>query len=213
AGGDGAVGARHDVLGDYWVYAEGQPALLFCDNETNARRLFGATSAGGYFKDAFHEYVVNGDQGAVCPQRTGTKAAAHYSLLVPPGSSVRVRLRSCNSPGPDPFLAFDEVVARRRREADEFYAELQKDLKDADARLVQRQALAGMIWNKQLYHYEIRHWLQGDPAQPPPPPQRREGRNADWLHLDNGDVLSMPDKWEYPWYAAWDLGFHCVALA
>jgi hypothetical protein len=211
--GDGAIRARHDVLGDYWLVAEGQPALLFCENETNATRVFGAPKASGYFKDAFHQYVVNGDQGAVCPQRTGTKAGAHYSLLVPPGSSARVRLRLSNSPRPDPFLTFDEVLASRRREADDFYAALQEDLEDPDARLVQRQALAGMIWSKQLYHYEIRHWLQGDPAQPPPPPQRRGGRNADWLHLDNGDILSMPDKWEYPWYAAWDLAFHCVALA
>jgi hypothetical protein len=209
----GAIRCRHEALGDYWLHAEGEPTLLFCENETNARRLYGVTGAGGYFKDAFHEYVVNGDRAAVCPQRTGTKAAAHYELTVPGGGCVSVRLRLTNAAHPDPFRQADDQLERRRAEADEFFAELQAGLTDPDARNVQRQALAGMIWSKQFYSYDIREWLKGDPAQPPPPPQRLQGRNHDWLHLNNGDIISMPDKWEYPWYAAWDLGFHCIALS
>ncbi|HEX5271166.1 MAG TPA: glucosidase, partial [Gemmataceae bacterium] len=138
------------------------------------------------------------------------KAAFHYALTVPAGGSARVRLRLSNRPGP---IDFDAVLAKRRQEADEFYDGLQCDLADADARNVQRQALAGMIWNKQLYLYDVTQWLRGDPGQPPPPPGRDHGRNRDWDHVDNGDVLSMPDKWEYPWYAAWDLAFHCIPLA
>jgi hypothetical protein len=213
AAGDRAVEALHSHLGAYWVYGEGEPTLLFCDNDTNAARLFGVNGTLGYFKDAFHNHVVHGRPGAVNPGRSGTKAAFHYPLTVPAGGSARIRLRLASSPTTEPFARFDEVLARRRQEADEFYAELQADLHDADARNVQRQALAGMIWGKQYYRYNVWQWLHGDTAQPPPPPQRRHGRNHDWEHLYNSDILSMPDKWEYPWYAAWDLAFHCIPLA
>jgi hypothetical protein len=208
-----AVLARHPELETYHVHSEGEPVLLFCDNETNAHRLFGSNGAPGYYKDAFHDYVIHGDQNAINPGRTGTKAAFHYPLTIPARGCACIRLRLTNTPAPDPFLRFDETLQLRRREADEFYAELQAGLREPDARNVQRQALAGLIWCKQFYSYNVWEWLHGDPSEPPPPQQRRHGRNCDWEHLDNNDILSMPDKWEYPWYAAWDLAFHCIALA
>ncbi|MCE5328024.1 MAG: glucosidase [Planctomycetaceae bacterium] len=196
----------------YHLHAQGQPQWLFCDNATNARRLYGA-EIDGHFKDAFHDYLVAGRHEAVNPARQGTKAAAHYALTVGPGETAVLRLRLSASPLRQPFADFDSLVARRRGEADEFYAELQSPIADADARNVQRQALAGMIWNKQFYHYDVARWLDGDPAQPRPPQCRLCGRNWEWTHLNNADILSMPDTWEYPWYASWDLGFHCIALA
>ena len=149
----------------------------------------------------------------VNPGRTGTKAAAYYRLQVPALGSAQLRLRLTNEEAADPFGAFDGMLQDRRNDADAFYAELQADLKDADARRVQRQAFAGMIWSKQFYYYDVPEWLKGDPGQPPPPKERRHGRNGEWLHLNNADIISMPDKWEYPWYAAWDLAFHCIPLA
>jgi hypothetical protein len=211
--GDQVVAVRHPELGVYWLHGDGAPALLFCDNETNAPRLFGGNGAPGSYKDAFHEYVVHGRRDAVNPGRAGTKAAFHYALAVPAGGSACVRLRLTNEPAAEPFGSFDEVVTRRRQEADAFYADLQADLADPDACNVQRQALAGMIWSKQFYGYNVWRWLRGDPDQPPPPPERRHGRNHDWEHVYNRHVLSMPDKWEYPWYAAWDLAFHCIPFA
>ena len=210
---DTAVLAQHPVLGEYRLYAEGTPSFLFCDNETNVRRLFGIQDAPGYFKDAFHEFLIHGNKTAVNPSRTGTKCAAHVHLAVPGKGEVKVRMRLTSGPEDAPFASFDEVLESRRREADEFYASLQKDLIDQDAKSVQRQALAGMIWSKQYYDYDIRQWLQGDPAQPAPPAERKHGRNHEWTHLNNADVVSMPDKWEYPWYAAWDLAFHTISLA
>jgi hypothetical protein len=211
--GPGHVVARHPELGTYHLYAEGPPALLFCDNDTNTRRLFGVPDAHGFFKDAFHDYVVKGDRAAVNPEQKGTKCAAHYALTVSAGGSVRLRLRLTRTPTSEPFEPFDGILEQRREEADEFYGDLQQQLSDPETRAVQRQALAGMIWTEQFYNYDIREWLSGDPAQPPPPPQRLHGRNSDWEHLNNADILSMPDKWEYPWFAAWDLAFHCVTLA
>jgi hypothetical protein len=213
AAGDRAVLARHPESGTYHAHGEGEPALLFCDNEPNTPRLFGSNGAPGHYKDAFHDYLVHGRRDAVNPGRTGTKAAFHHSLTIPAGGSACIRLRLSSAPAPEPFLRFEETLERRRREADEFYAELQVGLRDPDACNVQRQALAGMIWGKQFYAYNVWEWLHGDPAQPPPPPEHRRGRNRDWEHPDNSDILSMPDKWEYPWYAAWDLAFHCIPLA
>jgi hypothetical protein len=213
---DGSVSARHATLGDFRLYCDGKPELLFCDNETNVRRLYGEKDAPGFFKDAFHECLVNGNKGAVNPQQTGTKVAAHYTITVPGGGSAKVQLRLANAgktAGLSDLAEFDAIFSQRLREADEFYGELQKDLSDEDARAVQRQAFAGMIWSKQFYYYDIPEWLRGDPAMPPPPPEREQGRNSDWIHLNNADVISMPDKWEYPWYAAWDLAFHCIPLA
>jgi hypothetical protein len=210
---DRAVRAHHPELGRYTLHCDRGATLLFCDNDTNVARLFGS-GAPGHYKDAFHEYVVAARSDAVNPLRAGTKAAAHYRLTVPPGGSKQVRLRLTESSRPAaPFVEFDAIVESRRREADDFYAALQARLPDAERRNVQRQAFAGLLWSKQFYYYDVPLWLYGDPAQPPPPPERRRGRNHEWQHLNNADVISMPDKWEYPWYAAWDLAFHCVPLA
>ena len=213
ASGNDAIHVRHETLGDCWCYTEGKRELLFCENETNVHRLYGMPVTSGYFKDGFHDYIIHGERAAVNPGRTGTKAAIHYELTVAPRGSISIRLLLSNAVQTDPFATFDALLKQRQTEADAFYAELQEDLANADARAVQRQALAGMIWSKQFYCYDVRQWLEGDSAQPPPPPERRHGRNHDWIHLNNADIISMPDKWEYPWYAAWDLGFHCVVLA
>ncbi|MGE3844430.1 MAG: glucosidase [Vicinamibacterales bacterium] len=206
-----AVLARSEQLGSYYVYRDGDAPWLFTENDTNGQKLFGMQHPG-FFKDAFHEFVIERRLDAVNPAHTGTKAAAHYVLDVPAGGQQQIRLRLTNLANDRPFAAFDEVMRARRLEADAFYADLQKGL-STDANRVQRQALAGMIWSKQFFYYDVPQWLTGDPGQPPPPPERRHGRNRDWGHLNNADILSMPDKWEYPWYAAWDLAFHTVALA
>jgi hypothetical protein len=226
----GCLVIEHQTLGGYHCHFEGEPDLLFCDNDTNVRRLYGS-EAEGYFKDAFHEYLVGGDSLSVNPQQNGTKAAGHYRFIVAAQGSIEVRLRltyrdvliprvqdaqergssTCQGGDQPPFADFASVLQQRRDEADAFYAELQRDLPDVEARAIQRQALAGMIWNKQFYYIDIPQWLDGDPGQPPPPSGR--GRNSEWRHLNNADIISMPDKWEYPWYAAWDLAFHCIALA
>jgi hypothetical protein len=209
---DGSIVAQHESLGTYYLYAEPPNELLFCDNETNLRRLYGV-EANGYFKDAFHDYVVKNDRSAVNPDRRGTKAAVYYTLSVPGRGMARIRLRLSASPLPHPFEDFDDLAAARAREADEYFAGLQHGQPNEDARLVQRQAFAGMIWSRQFYQYEVRSWLSGDPNEPAPPPDRRHGRNSDWTHFNGNDILSMPDKWEYPWFAAWDLAFHAVTLA
>ncbi len=210
--GGGSIQAQHADLGSYHCYFDGDPGLLFCDNDTNLQRLYNQPSAG-YFKDAFHEYLVHGNHHAVNPQRAGTKTAGHFSFSVPARDKVEVRLRLSKDQNLQPLHDFDVLFTARRSEADDFYAELQTTMTDPDAKLIQRQALAGMIWCKQFYYWDIPQWLQGDPATIPPPPQRRHGRNSDWQHLNNADIISMPDTWEYPWYAAWDLAFHCVTLA
>jgi hypothetical protein len=197
--------------------AAGHP-ILFCENETNTRHLHGLNAAG-YFKDAFHDLVITGDQNAVNPAMAGTKSAFHLVFNVPPGGEkeIRLRLRRVDQPEPpdtsDLFADFDQIFNERIKEANEFYAQLQRSIENADARLVQRQAYAGMIWSKQFFYYDIPQWLAGDPDLPPPPPERKRGRNHEWKHLNNADIISMPDKWEYPWYAAWDLAFHCIPLA
>jgi hypothetical protein len=196
-------------LGTYYCHLDGAPNLLFCDNETNVQRLYGNPNKG-YFKDAFHEYLIHGNHQAVNPQQTGTKTAGHFSFSVPAHGKIEVRVRLSKAPSQHPFADFDIIVNSRRTEADAYYAELQTDLVDDDAKLIQRQAFAGMIWSKQFYYFDISEWLKGDPAMPL---ERQHGRNSDWRHLNNADIISMPDKWEYPWYAAWDLAFHCIPLA
>ena len=186
---------------------EGGHPWLFTENETNVRRLFGMDGPGP-FKDAFHDHVLG---GAALPSTEGTKCAAHARFSVPAGGSVQMRARLCLEGDPQPD--FGGVMTERRAEADAFHAALSRDIVGADAKLVQRQAFAGLLWTKQYYHLDVPRWLDGDPAQPPPPAARKLGRNRDWRHLNNADVLSMPDAWEYPWYAAWDLGFHAVAFA
>jgi hypothetical protein len=217
---DGSVLAEHATLGRMRLVAapapDGRPPeLLFTENETNYERLFGGTNPSAFVKDAFHEYVVDGREAAVNPAGKGTKAAIHYVLDVPAGggASLSLRLFAEDESPQQPFgHAFDWVVASRRREADEFYAARLGAL-GPDERNVARQAYAGLLWSKQFYAYAVDEWLDGDPGQPEPPRERRSGRNADWRHLRNRDVIAMPDKWEYPWYAAWDLAFHAIALA
>ena len=213
----GAVEIQHPDLGEFRADFDSASSLLFCDNDTNPRRLFGMTGASGYFKDAFHEYLVQGKRDAVNPGQTGTKAGAPYEMSIDSGAAASVRLRLSRDKGARssmrPFADFDAIMDARRREADEFYADLQHGIADPDAKLVQRQAFAGMIWNKMFYYYSVEEWLEGDPLQPPPPSERKHGRNRDWRHLYSADVISMPDKWEYPWFAAWDLAFHCIAFA
>ena len=208
----GSIVVEHAKLKGYHCAFEGGPELLFCDNDTNVRRLYDADQPG-HFKDAFHDHVVRGRPWAVNPQQNGTKGAAHYVFSVPAQARAVVRVRLCKDRKPPPSSEFDALMQRRRAEADAFYSALQADLPDAEARMIQRQALAGMVWCKQFYHYDVPQWLAGDPAMPPPPAERRHGRNSDWFHLNNADIISMPDTWEYPWYAAWDLAFHCIALA
>jgi Glycosyl hydrolase family 63 C-terminal domain len=207
------IAVKSKLFSGCFLYADGEPTLLFCENDTNVRRLFGVEGAKGYFKDAFHEYLVAGRRDAVNPAHHGTKAAAHYQVEIPAHGSARFRLRLARGMLLHPFGDFDEVLEQRRAEADEFYADLQAGLDDPDARSVQRQAFAGMIWSKQFFFFDVPRWLEGDPTQPPPPEGRRRGRNSEWRHLNNYDIISMPDKWEYPWYAAWDLAFHCIPLA
>ncbi|MCX6967020.1 MAG: glucosidase [Verrucomicrobia bacterium] len=210
----GGVGIAHSTLGRYTLHAEGAPAWLFCENDSNAPRLWNQPAqAPAYYKDGFHEYLVGKNTNAINPAQVGTKAAAHYALTLPAHGEATLRLRLSAEPEAVPFEKFEEIVVQRRQEADAFYADLQAQIADPDARNVQRQAFAGMIWNKQFYHYDVEKWLDGDPAQPPPPPERLQGRNWEWRHLNNADILSMPDTWEYPWYAAWDLAFHCISLA
>ena len=206
---------EHPLYGTRWLLAEGEPELLFTENESNAERLWGVPNESPWVKDAFHEVVVNGRAEAANPARVGSKAAAWYVAAAGPGEAIALKLRLADQlpAGDGAGDDFDEVFALRRAEADAFYAALQPEGLDDDARNVQRQAFAGLLLSKQYYAYDVARWLKGDPAGPEPPRSRRKGRNAEWTHLFNADVISMPDKWEYPWYAAWDLAFHCVPLA
>jgi hypothetical protein len=221
------IGATHAELGRYFLYCQGAVPLLFTENETNNARLFGGSNASPYVKDGINDFIVAGQQDAVNPAGAGTKAAAHYELTVPAGQSRVVRLRLSDR-APDPRLRgddnvgapfgaeFDAEIEARRREADEFYQSITPPGLDADRANVMRQALAGMLWSKQYYLWEGMKWLEehsADPMQPAPHEGRNEVRNRDWYHMINDHVLSMPDKWEYPWYAAWDLAFHALALS
>jgi hypothetical protein len=185
---------------------------LFTDNESNAQRLWGAPNASPYVKDAFHECVVNGNAAAVNPDKTGTKAAAHYVLEVPAGGSAAVRLRLSNAPRGAAFADFDEVFSCRIADADEFYTRITPPSLTEDQKLVQRQALSGMLWSKQFYYFDLEQWLTEHKSHPMLN-ERGTVRNSEWFHMLNADVISMPDKWEYPWYAAWDLAFHTLSLA
>ena len=212
------VELNHHYYGRRWLLCEAAPELLFTENDTNNRRLYGADNGSPYVKDGINDYIVHGVKEAVNPKGIGTKAAAHYPLNVGPGETVIVRLRLIESGTPpasgEPFGAdFDRIVSERRREADEFYETVIPKSLSSDSRGVMRQAFGGLLWSKQFYHYDVARWLKGDPAMPEPPAERRRGRNREWTHLYNADIISMPDKWEYPWYAVWDLAFHCIPLA
>ncbi|HMD03256.1 MAG TPA: hypothetical protein VKG44_09865, partial [Candidatus Baltobacteraceae bacterium] len=204
--------AEHSKLDRYRLYCDGLPDLFFTENDTNTLRLFGVPSETPYVKDGINDFVVNGHP-AVNPARTGTKAAAHYIREVGAGESWTVRLRLTNTELAEPFGSFDALFDGRRKEADEFYEAVNPYPISDDMRNVQRQAFAGLLWSKQYYNYVVDDWLKGDPLTPPPPSERLKGRNREWLHLYTSDILSMPDKWEYPWFAAWDLAFHVIPLA
>ena len=208
---DGRLVADHDTLGRMVLVGDGAPAVLCCDNESNAERLWGTPGTTPFPKDGIGHHVIYG-AATVNPAGTGTKAAFHYRLTIASGATEELRFRLSPAGGSlgDTFTA---VVDQRRAEADDFHAALVPAGATADEARVLRQALAGMVWGKQFYHYAVERWLDGDPAGPVPPEQRKSGRNAGWRHLNNHDVISMPDRWEYPWYAAWDLAFHTVALA
>ena len=210
----GGIEINHVDLGKRWLLCEGNPKFLFCDNETNTKRLYNV-GAKGYCKDGINECIVNNRPAAVNPAQMGTKAAAHYVLEIPAGKSATIRLRLTNiaTTTDQAFVDFDAIFLQRLNEADAFYDEVQTRLKNEDAKSVQRQAFAGMLWSKQFFYFDIPQWLNGDPGQPSPPVERKRGRNSEWQHLNNADIISMPDKWEYPWYAAWDLAFHCIPLA
>jgi len=233
---------QHWQYGKRWLLAAGKPELLFTENETNNARLFNGRNRSPYVKDAFHEYLIRQNKSAVNPDQTGTKMAAHYCLELAPGQSETLKLRLTDLeplgsmdinatvvgtisspahqeraeevPGTNEFAdGFDRLFELRIKQADEFYTSRIPQQLSEDAKNVMRQAYSGMLWSKQFYHYDVKTWLEGDPAGPPPPKERLRGRNKDWTHLYNEDIVSMPDKWEYPWYAAWDLAFHCIPLA
>lgn len=207
------VRASHERLGTYYFYCNEASAVLFTENETNDRRLFNAPNPSPHAKDGINDCIVGGDHDAINPAARGTKCSAHYEFELAPGEERVLQLRLSDRKHATPFVDFDGLFSRRIAEADEFYSELNAFPVNDDERAIQRQALAGLLWSKQFYNYIVHDWLMGDPLQPAPPPQRLHGRNSSWDHFYSDDVIAMPDTWEYPWFAAWDLAFHCVALA
>ncbi|HEY4198364.1 MAG TPA: glucosidase, partial [Mucilaginibacter sp.] len=207
----GIVDIYHRDLGQYWLKAEGNPELLFCENETNTKRLYNYDDGNSFYKDGINDYLVHGAP-TINPKKAGTKAAVNYNIKIAAKQSVTLRLR-LSQDARVTFDDFDAIFNARQAEADEFYNSLQQHSKEADHAMIQRQAFAGMLWTKQFYHYDIHKWLNGDPNDPKPPVERLNGRNNKWIHLNTRDIISMPDKWEYPWFASWDLAFHCLPLA
>ncbi len=210
--GDDVV-VNHEKLGTYAIQFDRPDEIKFCDNETNAAKLYGTKGPRGLYKDGFHDYLTKGDTNAV-DSRKGTKAAGIYRRSVPSSASTTIRVRlSLGQATSAPFADFEQIFDLRKSEADAFYAELQSKVSDEDLRRIQRQAFAGMLWSKQYFHYDVTEWLDGDPAQPASPGTRHSGRNNEWVHGNMEDVISMPDKWEFPWFAAWDWAFHLTTLA
>jgi hypothetical protein len=213
--GDAAVHTRHPRLGDRWWYARSEPGvspdLLFTENDTNVARLYGAENPVPHVKDGINDAVVARSMDRVS-RTAGSKVAAHFSALVEPGDAFTVQVRLSPRARTQPFAEFEAIFDQRQREADDFYDVTAEGLTD-DERLVQRQAFAGLLWSKQFYHFDVHRWLSGDPTQPAPPAERLRGRNREWSHVINEDVLLMPDKWEYPWFASWDLAFQAVVMA
>jgi hypothetical protein len=207
------IHATHHALEEYWLACDGSPKLMFTENESNAERLWGVPKRTRFVKDGINDAVVHKASDRVNPAVTGTKAAAHYTLMVGPGRPETILLRLSARRPVTPFATAVQILTAREAEADAFFQAVAPMEMSDDARRVQRQAFAGLLWSKQYYTYDVARWLEGDPAGPPPDNGRREGRNAAWRHLKNAEVLSMPDKWEYPWYASWDLAFHCIPLA
>ncbi len=211
--GAGRIEASHHELGTCTLLCDGSPELLFTENESNAQRLWGQPNPSPYVKDAFHRHVVHGERDAVNPAKKGTKAAAHYVLDVPGGGSQTIRLRLAAAAPKDGFGDFDQVFTNRIADADEFYARITPRALGEDVRRVHRQALAGMLWSKQYYYFDLEQWLREHKSHPLAETARQGVRNTEWFHMLNADIISMPDKWEYPWYAAWDLAFHTTSLA
>ncbi|WP_121357581.1 MGH1-like glycoside hydrolase domain-containing protein [Flavisolibacter nicotianae] len=207
----GNIAVYHQALGQFYLQGEGMPEALFCNNETNTERLYGDRGNTNFYKDGINDFLVFGSS-TINPAQTGTKAAFDYHLTIPAGEPVVVRLSLSQDMKYD-FTNFDETFQQRIKEADVFYANVFREEKDPDVRNIKRQALAGLLWNKQFYDYDVHQWLRGDPGQPPPPSQRLRARNAEWDHLHSKEILSVPDKWEFPWFASWDMAFHCYALA
>jgi hypothetical protein len=207
----GVIAVYHKDLGQFYLNTEGSPEILYCDNETNTKRLYNYDDGKQFYKDGINDHLLHGAD-TVNSKKTGTKASANFDISVLPKQSVTLRLRLSKDPA-NGFSDFDELFNTRVTEANKFYADIQQENKNADRSMIQRQAFAGMLWTKQFYYYDINHWLNGDPAQPAPPPQRLEGRNTKWTHLNTRDIISMPDKWEYPWFASWDWAFHCIPLS
>lgn len=210
---DRRIFVANGEIGSGYLYSETDAGWLFCDNETNYKRLIGWENSHKYSKDGINDYVVDGVQDAVNPEGYGTKASGWYKLELEGGEETTIRLRLSGKKFDDPFSNFDEVWNQRLMEAHEFYDIIQKDVKNTQLREIQRQAYAGMMWSKQFYYFNIEQWLDGDNGQFPPPEERKHGRNSEWRHLSNSNIISMPDKWEYPWYAAWDLAFHTIPIA
>jgi hypothetical protein len=212
-----AIEATHHALGQYRLYYDGSARLLFTENESNLQRLWDVANRTPFVKDSINDAIVGNDIQLVNSNRVGTKAAAHHRFIIPPNESRSIRLRlkqiGKNKDEGNVFHGFDNLFAARKDEANEFYSALAPAALTGEHRAIARQSLAGILWSKQFYHYIVEEWLEGDPAQPPPPVERKEGRNSEWGHLYNERIMSMPDKWEYPWYASWDLAFHCVPLA
>jgi hypothetical protein len=206
------VMAEHAVLGEYWLYSDGAYEIIFTENETNNECLYGVPNTNLYVKDAFHRYIIQQDRSAINPAQTGTKAAVVYTMQIAAGATEVVALRLSATKHQYPFDRFDHQFADRITEADEFFQTVHKATLSDDQQRIQRQVLAGMLWSKQLFYFDIEQWLAGDPIARPPE-SRKSGRNHEWQHLNNFDIISMPDKWEYPWYASWDLAFHCIPLA
>ena len=207
------VEVNHKLFGKHKLYCEAADELLFCENETNSERLYGNPNPKPYPKDGINNYIVSGDVSGVNPNHIGTKASAKYSRIVEGGQSTTVKLRFVNHSVSDPFGGFEDMFAKRIHEANTFYDDIQQNITDPEMKAIQRQTYAGMLWTKQFYYYNNEEWLNGDPAQPKVSPHRKYGRNSTWKHLYTANILSMPDKWEYPWFAAWDLAFHTVPLA
>ncbi len=213
----GAVNSKmtdfiHDELGLYHFYIDEATELLFCENETNYEKTFGASNSGNYFKDGINDYVVNNNTDAVNSAQTGTKFSPHYKLTIAGGESKELHFRMADKLHKSPFKDFEKTFNKRIEEADKFYEELQSHIKDEELKTVQRQAYAGLLWSKQFYYFDMHQWLKGDPGQPVPPASRLTGRNSHWVHFEAANIISMPDKWEYPWFAAWDLAFHCIPI-
>ncbi len=212
-----ALEIKKNDFGEYRLLCSDDPEMLFCENETNYKKLYGGENLSEYTKDGINEFVVSGNKTSVNPENTGTKAAAHYELELDAGESRTIYLRLFSIENQIPKGDFKELCEHtfqvRTAEADEFYNSITHETLNDDEKNIMRQSLGGMLWSKQYYHYEVKDWLEGDPAFSPPPDQRLTGRNHEWRHLYNDEIISMPDKWEYPWYAAWDLAFHCIPLA